>query len=145
MSTHPEEHPAPRKDHLRDWVRLVRDAAVLTLERVERYWSLRSVVLERDDERDPLRERVLRNRPRLREIRQVCELRGVGNSLAPCYSGCQCTHWASERAQLPVQNADHAVLRRMENEVVQLVVAVHNAQACLALVWQVRLVPRHHV
>ena len=48
----------------------------------------------------------------------------------------------AKRAELPVENADHAILRRVEDEVVELVVAMHDSHASFALVWQVPLIPR---
>jgi len=51
-------------------------------------------------------------------------------------------HRAAKRAELPVENADHTILRRVEDEVVELVVAMHDPHASFALVGQVPLVPR---
>ena len=53
------------------------------------------------------------------------------------YAGGQLSRRAyrtAERAELPVENPDHAVLRRVEDQVVQLVVAMHDPHARLALV-----------
>ena len=54
-------------------------------------------------------------------------------------------HRTAERAQLPVEDPDHAVLRGVEDEVVELVVPVDDPEARLALVGQVRAVPREHL
>lgn len=55
---------------------------------------------------------------------------------------CAGAYRAAERAKLPIENPDHAVLRRVEDEVIELVVAMHDPHARLALVGQVLLVPR---
>ena len=51
-------------------------------------------------------------------------------------------HRTAKRAELPVENANHAILRRVEDEVVELVVTMHDSHASFALVGQVTLVPR---
>jgi hypothetical protein len=52
------------------------------------------------------------------------------------------THRTAERAELPVEDADDAVLGRVEDHVVELVVAMDDAETGLALVGQVCAVPR---
>lgn len=54
------------------------------------------------------------------------------------------TYWASKRTQLPIQNTDNPILRRVEYQVVELVVSMYDAQAHLRLVWQVIFVPPYH-
>ena len=82
--------------------------------------------------------------PQLREVRQVGQLKrniyvSVNRFFFNFYRS---AYRATERAKLPVENPDHAVFRRVEDEVVELVVAMHDPHARLALVGQVLLVPR---
>jgi hypothetical protein len=54
----------------------------------------------------------------------------------------RCFYRTTERAKFPIQDANHAVLGRMEDEVIELIVAMHYPHASLLLVRQVPLVPR---
>ena len=53
-----------------------------------------------------------------------------------------CFYRTTERTKFPIQDADHAILGRVEDEVIELIVAMHYPHAGLSLVGQVSLIPR---
>ena len=55
------------------------------------------------------------------------------------------THRAAQSAKLPVKYSNDAVLRGVENEVIELVVSMHDSKAELLLVGEVGAVPRNEL
>ncbi len=55
-------------------------------------------------------------------------------------------HRTTKRRELPIQNPDQAVLRRVKDEVIKFIVAMYDPHtACLALVRQVPLIPGYEL
>ena len=134
--THPKEIPATRKSHLRDGVWLTHYAAVLSFELRERYRLCARTVPVSDE----VSVGIVRIKdPLLGKVRQVCQL--IKNKQPVRITRFAFFYRAAERAELPVKDPDHAVLRRVKDEVVDLVVAMHDPHARLAFVRQVLLIP----
>jgi hypothetical protein len=55
------------------------------------------------------------------------------------------TYGTTEGTQFPVEDTNHAILRWVEDNVVQLVVTVDDSRAGLRLIWEVLGVPIHKV
>lgn len=55
------------------------------------------------------------------------------------------TYRTAKGTKLPIKDTNHTVLRRVEDQVIQLVVSVNDSRAGLCLVWKVLGVPLHEV
>jgi hypothetical protein len=142
--THAEEHPARHERHLDDRKGDANEARVLGLERLVRDRRRRWRILEAARKRELTqlgrsREPCGIDRPWLRQIREVRKLDKLRQSYV--YVKRSCAYGRADGAELPVKNAYHAVLSRVEHEIVELVIAVHYAWAELGFVRQVRSVP----
>ena len=137
-----------RKSHLCDRVWLLRCSTVLALELRERYRLCAWTIFETDH--GSLSIGWLKG-PRLGQVCQVHQLSGVKSRQATRQKRNtrvreKRAHRTTESGELPIQDPDHAVLRRVKDKVVEFIVAVHDPHASrLALVWQVPLVPRYEL
>ena len=119
------------------------DVTVLALQLFQAERSFRIVVLERSTHL-PIRWEAVRGyRPRLREVGKVCQLCKLRVSTTVEFT-VRLTHRAPERAELPIQDANDTILSWVEDEIVELVVAMDYPQSGLALVRKVGFVPGDH-